>query len=436
MPDSPIKYPWAAGNRSFFDWAAFFFMGYLASLPLQPIVALHNICYVLSLLLFGLAWWRKELSFPRFNPWLLALGAYALIGVLAIAINQIDVANSIKDLRNVLFQQIYILFFTLVYIANRPGPIKLLWALCAGFFVITLMNVGQMAWLWIIRPEFFGPDFHIRQIPYGSGYGLNFQFYFPLLVGLLVFTANLSPVWRAIGLLFCLVALGTGISYNVTSAVIMIAIYLLWVTWRYLQYRFRLKTGWLIALLAVFAVISALSISKAGYDKLVAQYSMVEKGQYFEMFSRRGALWDIAVDCIRDVPLYGYGYGDKKVALICGQDRYRVAAEARGNPWADYFATEGYGKAGFHNQYLETLLISGPLGFLCWFAFWIGALCSAWGQRGEDGFHQLVTIPVALIFLGGCFFNGIWDGPPMAKGLMVVLAFAFTLHRPKQEDAI
>lgn len=435
MSDFLLKRAWAGSSRRFFDWATLFFMGYLATLPLKPVVAVHNICYVLSLLLFGLAWWRKELRFPRLNPWLLALGAYALIGVLGIAINQIDVANSVKDLRNNLFQQLYILLFTLVYIANRPHPVRLLWALCAGFVVLTLMTAGQMAWLWISTPEIFGPDFHIRQIPYGSGYGLNFQFYFPLLVGLLVVAGNRSPVRRALGLLFCLVALGTGISYNVTSAVIMIALYLLWVAGRYLVCRFKLKIGWLVALAAVFVVLSALSISRAGYDKLVAQYSLVEEGQYFELFSRRGALWDLAADCIKDVPLLGYGYGDKKVALICGQDRYRLAAEARGNPWAGYFQTEGYGKAGFHNQYLETLLISGPLGLLCWLAFWFGALRSAWRQRGEDGFHQLVTIPVALIFLGGCFFNGIWEGPPMAKGLMVVLAFAFTLPRPQQEAA-
>lgn len=433
MSDFLVNRVWGGNGRSFFDWAVLFFMGYLATLPLKPVVAIHNICYVFSLLLFVLAWWRKELHFPRLNPWLLSLGAYAVIGVLGIFINQIDVANSIKDLRNNLFQQLYILFFTLTYIANRPRPVKFLWALCAGFVVLTFMNVLQIAWLWMTAPETFGPDFHIRQIPYGSGYGLNFQFYFPLLVGLLFSSSRLPALWRVLGLAFCFIALGTGISYNVTSAVIMIALYLLWVAGRYLCRSFKLNIGWLLALVAVFAVVSTLSISQAGHEKLARQYALIEQGEYFELLSGRGALWDLAFDCIKDAPLLGYGYGDKKVALICGQDRYRLAAEARGNTMAGYFQTEGYGKTGFHNQYLETFLISGPIGLLCWLVLWFGALRSAWRQRGEDGFHQLVTIPVTLIFLGGCFFNGLWEGPPLAKGLLVVLAFAFTQHRPKQE---
>ncbi len=80
-------------------------------------------------------------------------------------------------------------------------------------------------------------------------------------------------------------------------------------------------------------------------------------------------------------------------------------------------------QVNFHNQYLENIFVAGWLGSLCWMALFALSLRRAWSQRHQPLIAWLV-VPGLIIYLFGCLFNGLWEGPPVSKALMMLLALA------------
>jgi O-antigen ligase len=397
------------------------FWGYLLTLPLPHTAALNNLFLYGSVLPLAVSLRRNELQWPRMDRAVLLLLAYAAIAVFGIFANQIDTANSLHRVRSDLLEQLYVLGFCLLYVGNRPSPARLLLPLAGGFLLLTLGMVVYVLLTLFQQPQVFSQDSYLRDV--FPRYGLNAQFYLPILVGGLAL-GRLSHAGRWLLILAVAAAFVLAVWHNTTSAVVFVALHLLFVTLRHLRVRFQIGFAHLALFGLVAAIAVALSLKEAGFQKIMAQGALLSEGKHFELLSRRGGIWAIAIPCAKDAPWYGYGYGQKKVALICSEETYIRPARESGNVMADYFRRENYGKASFHNQYLENWFITGWLGALLWFAFFLGACHSAWRMRSADGLQQLVVLPSLLIFLAGCFFNGLWEGPAVAKGIMVILALA------------
>ena len=412
---------WWRGGRSRFDLASVLFCGYLVTLPLQHAAALRNLFLYTSLAAVAASLWRREVQWPRADKSVFLLLAYALVAVAALLASQVDMARSFREVRSELLVQLYVLGFALLYVRNRPSPLPLLLALAGGFVLLTLLSVFSLLRAGLGGLELLSAGFHLRDI--APGYGLNAQFYLPILVGgLAVF-----PLPRAGRLLLVPVAVtafALAVWYNTTSAVVLVSLHLIFVTLRYLHLRLRIAPSRLAIAGLAAAMAATLLLHDEGYKKIKAQLEFVSEGNYFHLLSNRAGMWAIGVECAAHAPWHGYGYGQKKVALVCSDEAYLRPARERGNFMADYFRAEDYGKVSLHNQYLENWLISGWLGALLWLAFFLAACRSAWAKRGPDGLQQLVVLPTLLIFLAGCFFNGLWEGPAMSKGLMLILALA------------
>ncbi len=408
-------------NGSWFDLANVLFSGYLLTLPLPHTAALNNLFLYGSVLPLAVSLRRREVQWPRVDPAIVFLLAYAAIAVFGVFASQIDMANSLHRVRSDLLEQLYVLAFSLLYVRNRPSPVRLLLPLAAGFVVLTLGVLVSLLLIPFQQPQVFSQDFYLGDL--FRRYGLNAQFYLPILAGGLAI-CRLSHAKRWLLTLAVATAFALAVWHNTTSAVILVSAHLLFLTLRHLRLRFRIGPSRLVLFGLVAAIAVALSLKEEGYEKIKAQGALLSEGKHFELLSLRGGIWAIAIQCAKDAPWYGYGFGQKKVALICSDEAYIGPARENGNIMANYFRKENYGKASFHNQYLENWFISGWLGALLWLAFFLGACRSAWLMRSADGLQQLVVLPSLLIFLAGCFFNGLWEGPAMAKGIMVILALA------------
>lgn len=421
-----IRRPWLA-------LAAALCAGYLLTLPLKHTTALNNLCLYGSLLSLIVSGVRERLAWPRIGRSALFFVAYVGIVVAAIPLAGIDMANSWRRVHTGLFEQVYVFSFCLLYLRNGGARSLLVGALAAGFLLLTVATAIALGTVvWLTPTDLPGTGFHLRAI--APGYGIHAQFFLPLLLGMLA----VFPLrrWQLI-----LAGAGAGaafllaLAYNTTSGLALIVVYAVWLGWRLLGARRLPGRYFLLAGACAAMVALSLAPGRAGLDKIVRQPALWATGQHYQLLSNRIGIWDIALDCVGDAPWHGYGYGQKKIALVCGNEKYRQAAHARNNPMADYFRPEHYGSIGFHNQYLENWFSGGWVGALCWLAFFIGAIRSAWRAPDPDGWQRVIVLPSLLIFLAACSFNGLWEAQPLAKGLMVMLALALSRDESAQGAA-
>ncbi len=415
---------------SAFDVAVVLFCGYLVTLPLLHVTALRNLCLYGSFLATLVSLARREVRWPRADRAIYFLLAYALISVAALFVSQIDVARSLREVRSELLVQLYVLGFTLLYLANRASPRPLLLALAGSFVLLVLVTLLQLAHTVIFAPERFSPEFHLREL--SPGFGLSLQFYLPVLAGTAT-VLKLPAAWRAFALGTVAIAFALGVWYNTVSAVILAGAYLVYAAARHLRGRLRVSGSSLALLACVGMAATVLVLRDRGYEKVTSQLELVGQGRYVELLNMRGGMWAVGIPCAKDAPWHGYGYGQKKVALVCSDEAYVGPERRRGNFMADYFRAQDYGKVSLHNQYLENWFVSGWVGALLWLAFFAAACLSSWRKRAADGLQQLVVLPALLIFLAGCFFNGLWEGPPYGKAIMVVLALALAKHENPEQ---
>lgn len=411
--------------RPAFGIAVVLFWGYLTTLALPHTTALRNIFLYTSVLAFAASLWRRELQWPRVDRSVWLLLGYAVVAVLAVLVNQIDAGRSLERVRSELLMQAYVLVFALAYIQTGSSPRRILVPLAAGFVLLVAYAAGSLLYHWIWAPGIFTPDFQLRAIV--DGYGLNAQFYLPIVVGGLAVFA-LSRAVRALTVVAVAGGFALAVWYNTTTAVLFVALHMIFVAAWELRRRLRIGAAGL-ALLA-FAGLAAVvvSLKDEGYAKVTEQANLVSEGKYYEMLSLRGGLWAIGVACAKDAPWYGYGYNEKKVALVCSDEKYLRPARESGNPMAGYFRKEDYGKVSLHNQYLANWLESGWLGTLLWLALFLGACRSSWQKRADE-VQALVVLPSLVIFLAGCMFNSLWSGYAASKGIMVMLALALAERR-------
>ncbi len=401
------------------------FWGYLTSLALPHATALRTVFLYASILAFAASVARRELQWPRMDRSIWLLGGYALVAIVAVLVNQIDAGRSLDRVRSELLMQGYVLVFALAYVQNGPSPRRILLPLAAGFVLLVLYAAGSLLYHWIWAPAVFTPDFQLRAIV--DGYGLNAQFYLPILVGgLMVFP--LPRTLRVLALLAIAGGFALAIWYNTTTAVVFVALHMILVAAWELRRRLRIGAAGLGVLAFAGLAAVVVSLKEEGYQKVAEQADLVSEGKYYEMLSLRGGIWAIGVECAKDAPWYGYGYNERKVALVCSDEKYLRPAREAGNPMAGYFRKEDYGKVSLHNQYLANWIETGWLGSLLWLALFLGACYSSWKKRADE-VQALVVLPSLVIFLAGCMFNSLWSGYAASKGIMVMLALALAERR-------
>lgn len=414
-----------AKRISHFSLFSYFIAAYLLTLPIDGVKAASNLFFYASMVFLVMSGLREEHAFLRlrnldFSVWF--LGLYVLVVAGAIFLSQYDTINSLNRLRTGLGAQLYVLYSSFL-VLQKSNSVKLLIAAmaigCCLLVAKTLLVIGAA---WIASPDLFSQGFHIRQ--FSPGYGLSMLFFLPVLFGYLV-TFRPKHAWIYIGCGVGVLGFVLAILYNSTSSVILIGCYLTYLGLRNAHLHSALGYGRLavIALLSLFVLFGV--ISRDGQRKISDQYTKLVSGTKYDMLSSRVGIWAIGIDCALDAPWYGYGYGQKKVALVCSNQKYLEPARLKGNSSSDYFKEERYGSIGFHNQYIENWFIGGWLGFFLWLIIFAGAGNAAWRKRRVDLGLEIIVLPMMLLYLVGCIFNGLWEAQPMTKGLMVLLAWAW-----------
>jgi O-antigen ligase len=424
-PALPAAFLARIADHPWLTWASWAYAGYLLTLPLKNTNALNHLCLVVSFLLWGISLARETRAWPRVGRGAWCFGVYALLVITGIPLSGIDVGQSWDRVFNGLAEQLYGFLFVLYYLRQGGSPRFLLAALASGFVLLTVAVLAMLAGIAAIDPRFLGGEFHLRNI--APGFGIHAQFYLPLLIGMVV----TAPAHRLRGgfrwAILALAATGfaLALAYGTMSGVALIVAYVLWLGWRRLggQATRRWRAG--AAAGIVFVMALGLTLNRSGLEKVAHQWTYATQGKPYELLSLRVGIWAIALDCAADAPWHGYGYGQKKIALVCSDEKYLAPARAKHNPMAEYFRADRYGSIGFHNQYLENLFIGGWAGSLCWLGLFVGAIVAARRQVDPSGLLPAVVAPLLLIYLAAACFNGIWETQPFSKGLMVLLALAW-----------
>lgn len=433
MPTSPSRFsaPSAlllsrVAERPWLTWSSWCYAGYLFTLPLKHTTALNNLCLLGSFLLLVASLWRERPAWPRVGRGAWCFAGYAAVVLAGIPLSGVDVAHSWERVLPGLAEQLYGFVFVLYFLRQGGAPRFLLRALAGGFALLTVAVLLILAGIALTLPQALGGDFHLRAI--APGYGIHAQFYLPLLLGLAILAAP-GGAPRIAAFVLGAAAFALALAYGTMSGVALIVLYVLWLGWRRLgRQDARRWRAWSVAGL-VLVLALGLALNRAGLEKIAQQWSYATQGKGYDLLSARVGIWAIALDCIADAPWHGYGYGQKKIALVCSDEKYVGPARARQNPMADYFRTDRYGGIGFHNQYLENLFIGGWVGSLCWLGLF-GAAVAAAGRRSDpDGLLRVVVLPLLLIYLAAACFNGLWETQPFSKGLMVLLALALSRDR-------
>ena len=410
---------------SYFSLFSYSVAGYLLTLPIDGVKAASNLFFYTSMLFLVMSGFKEGHAFlclRKLDLGVWSLGLYVLVVAGAIFLNKQDTINSLSRLRTGLGAQLYVLYSSFLILQKEKTVRLLIAAMAIGYCLLVAKTLYLISEVWITSPSLFSQDFHVRK--FSPGYGITTLFFLPVLFGYLV-TFRPKLTWRLVGYGAGALGLVLAISYNSTSGVVFVGSYVVYLALHSAHLRFR----WGYDRLAVIAVLSIGvlfgGISHDGQTKIFNQYEKAVAGNNYDLLSQRIGIWAIAIDCALDAPWYGYGYGQKKVALLCSDQKYLEPARLKGNSSSEYFKEDRYGSIGFHNQYIENWFIGGGVGFVLWLTIFSAAIGAAWRKRHRDSGLSTIVLPIIVLYLAGCMFNGLWEAQPMTKGLMVLLAWAW-----------
>lgn len=329
------------------DWVSLSFLSIFAVLPFLDILApiALGLCLLLSLIFKP----KKQLFSNLIKqPVLLLLVAYFLLTVLSLTYT-ITVDKTLEKIgKNIAFLLIPIAFL----LVNPNSALlkkakKVFIAACALFCVFSLTKLGYN---YIVRAHeshwynFIQASMYHKYMPEDAMY-LNTALIF------LLFGTFKKYLKLAVASLFFVIIVLFGVRLGLFLYGCIVAVYML----KNIQLFLNIKTL-IVAIVAVAAMVSLLSVNKFAQDKF---YDTLEKigfdtgdkvseiGADYHDISLRGKVWSSSVKVIKEKPIFGYGGGAEKKALNVA---YKKAGYTK---VIDYHS---------HNQLLSSTVQYGALG--------------------------------------------------------------------------
>ncbi len=342
------------------------------------------------------------------------LGLALAIVVWCIAVSAASpyAADSLHALPRDLLLQGELLLVGCLLVRNASQARTALWVIIAGFAAVSVLSGFEVA--SYLREHSLSEG----QIPrshksFWGGYATMASFCLPLIIAFAVSTT--TSLWQRL-LLGALVLLGvvlTGL-YGSRSPLLVVAISVIVL--------FALLRAWK-ALAAVFLVIAlgagwVASQSNLGYLEKYRSLAQTDTYVTNQGLSLRLDVWSGVIELIEARPMFGYGYGWKKLAWAINDGGYAERWKANDPGKTAYFLgeeeTASYGKVNPHNYFLQVAFEIGLTGLLLVLAFWLAVFWQ--GLKGmvrgpvESQRLRVVILTTLLAYLLCNVANGFWVG--------------------------
>jgi O-antigen ligase len=393
---------------------------YVFIIPFAHTAAIRNISLYGSMLLFIVLVMKKEIILNYKNIIFGIFTLYFLEAIVSIFINQVDVSGSLKEIKQNLFEQFYILIVVLSVFKTKKNILYLVKVLAFSYITLTLLSFIEVAYFdYKYGFEYLLQTWQRGEYRFWGGYSRISVIYLPILFGYIVymwkcFAKNSKIVYISI----LLISVFLVILYQSSSVIVFLAISLI-IPFLFAKDKKLFFIGLIIGSLSIFA-----------FDKLILNGKITNKifdpiaykfNNFYALDGRSG-IWQGVTVTLDDLntKLLGYGYGWKKLSIITKKEKYLKKYKEKNDVAFSYFKDLGYGKANPHNTYLEILFTTGIIGlFLILSLLFISCYSIL---KYKNKLAIFIILPLLISFMLNALTNGYWEG---GSGKIIVIFFAF-----------
>lgn len=387
---------------------------YLAVIPFPHNAALRYMAIAAMLVAVLMALWQRVPLWDSKSPILRALLLLVAVFAVASALGPTPLDN-LNELRKH-FQAGVLLLLLVPAFFREPRDLRLLIAVPVLFFTLrAILALGELHhFSWVVQTA--------RLEGYGlvKGFAMDATFYAPFLVGA-CFLARGRMRWLAIAALLAASAPLLVIQSRAPLVAVVVAAALMVAIMR----KWRLLMGGAVVSLLVFGAATALQPDlKARLQSIVSPSSY----QGVMGMSGRFPIWRGVTEIAMERPLFGYGFGWKKIATVAQEAGHVERWKSRNDPFsqfqASYFALPP-GSVNPHSLWFQLLFEGGMIGLAAYVGVLLVLLRQAMANMKTKSSSALVISAMVLSYLGGHIIvgmaNGLWLGAGPTFALIALL---------------
>ncbi len=390
--------------------------------PFSRYAGIRNTAFVIMLLCFIAKLLNSRINLYIKDKTVLALLFLVGVSVFVSIIGPYP-AESIHAIRKNLFYQV-IIFFVIISEYRGMDDLKpIFYATMGGFAALTIMifykNDITVLLNWLEHHDRMTPQEN-RETFFG-GYSLHATFYIPLTIGYL-YSVRERLSLKSLMVIFILLELILVFLHNHRTQFVAIIFSTALVT--LLARRYKLFAVGIVAVL-----IAGVILFQSKPDTFARYKTLLSYETYLTNENRgwndRLSIWEGTIDMISQRPLFGYGYGWKKIATVAREKGFLERWEKEKSGAYNYFNDKGYGSANPHNLVLQIIFEIGLLGLSAFIFFWTTIIIKVYsisrkGLRRGPRFLAYGTTGVLIAYGVINISNGLWE--EVAGNLMMALA--------------
>jgi len=373
--------------------------------PVRGLAGVRNTAFVLLCLAFAVKAASGKVRVDLKDPSVIGFVLIVFASLLSAALSPYPL-DSLDAIRKNLFYQTVVFFAIVTGYRGYDDFKPLVYAIILGFAslsVFVMFQYDHEVFLnWIRHSE-------VGDAPFLRGYSLYATFYIPFAVAYLY---SSKEGWKLKAALSFFILFEAGLSFlnNHRTQIVAIVVSAGLVT--LVAGRFKvLLAGCAVALVAGLAVYQAKPHAFDRYITLLNPETYVTNDH--KGLNDRLAIWEGALDMIKDRPVTGWGYGWKKLATVAKNQGYLERWDKTGRTYL-YYTEKNYGSANPHNLAIQILFEIGAAGLVAFIFFWGTIAVKAMRAPRSDlspgaRFLKYGACGVLCSYLIINYTNGLWE---------------------------
>lgn len=373
---------------------------YFFSSASTALTALMNTSFYVLMMVWAV-WFFKVRPFASFKSKTAALFILlCIVFFISTVVNHDYFSNNINEFKKDYLKPLFVFLVACTFIRGEQQIKTVLLCFAGGFALRTVLLLTyyglDVAWL----------------AQYRRGYALDAVFYCSLTSVLVIFGKNfISEKNRgllSVALLLEVIALLIHGSRSPLFAIVfgLICVAIVNRFWRFLS---------VFVIASILTSVLLFSVKPTLFNRYASTFNSTTYQNDSGIVSRQG-IWIATRFLIKQRPVFGYGPGWRKLALLAQENAVMAELKDEHDPRKKsgyyYFTKKAktYGKANPHSLYLQIMLEVGFVGFFVYFGFLVGVLINAY-RCIVDGNNKLIAnclVAVVPAFLVVGFANGLW----------------------------
>lgn len=403
----------------------FVFSIYVFALPFTVGTAIKNISFVI-LILLSIYIYIKNININinfKISIVEIFLILYIIFSLLSIYSSKVDIENSLISMKNGIFQQAILYLFILLFFNKKKYFVLLIKTMIFSYIAIIFLSSLEII-STILNNEFSFNRNQNGNFLFFKAFSHTAVIHFPVLVGSFFYFKKISFFYKCILLLALIVSYLLIFLYQSTTATCISSLILI-----YFLFKFLYKKIIFILISIIFILISSFEISSNfSFIKKLSDVNQYDFSNSYALSGRNG-LWRGTLMCMEKKYWFGYGYGWKKMQIVCNTPEFLEKLENSNNRWwLSHYKSAGYGKINPHSTYFEILFTGGIVSLVLFLILTIYLIKISFDKFSYDEVSCFI-FPILLSYFINSFMNGYWGDSYQAKLLFVFIAFLVAIAK-------